>query len=99
MLAHHFRAKRRRANLLTRVELEYARSEESPGPDPERAATARETLRILGSELDPSASELLLQRYFLGQSAEEIGQELEQSPTTVRMRLMRLRSAVKRKSS
>jgi RNA polymerase sigma factor (sigma-70 family) len=99
VLAHHFRTKRRRANLLSRVELESAGFETSHRVDPERAASARELLRILGKRLDPKAQELLSQRYLLGESTEEIALRLEQSPTAVRMRLMRLRTMAKRKSS
>jgi RNA polymerase sigma-70 factor (ECF subfamily) len=99
VLAHHFRTKRRRANLLSRVELESAGFETSHRVDPERAASARELLRILGTRLDSQAQELLSQRYVLGESTEEIAMRLAQSPTAVRMRLMRLRSMAKRKSS
>ena len=99
VLAHHFRTKRRRANLLTRVELEGSAFETSHRVDPERAASARELLRLLGKRLDPKARELLSQRYLLGESTEEIALRLEQSPTAVRMRLMRLRTMAKRKSS
>lgn len=99
LLAHHFRSKRRRASLLSRVELESAGFETSHRVDPERAASARELLGLLGNRLDPKARELLSLRYLLGESAEEIALRLDQSPTAVRMRLMRLRSMAKRKSS
>ena len=99
VLAHHFRSKRRHASLLSRVELESAGFETSHRVDPERAASARELLGLLGKRLDPKARELLSQRYLLGESAEEIALRLEQSPTAVRMRLMRLRAIAKRKSS
>lgn len=98
VLAHHFRTKRRRANLLSRVELESAGFETSHSVDPERAASARELLRLLGKKLDPKAAELLSQRYLLGESTEEIALRLAQSRTAVRMRLMRLRTMAKRKS-
>jgi RNA polymerase sigma-70 factor, ECF subfamily len=99
VLAHHFRTKRRRAKLLSRVELESAGFETSHRVDPERAASARELLGLLGKRLNPQAQALLSQRYLLGESTEEIALRLEQSPTAVRMRLMRLRSMVRRKSS
>jgi RNA polymerase sigma factor (sigma-70 family) len=99
VLAHHFRTKRRRANLLSRIELDCTSFELTHDLDPERAASAREALQRLGTELDPSARELLAQRFLHGRSTEDIAHRLEQSPTAVRMRLMRLRSMFKRHSS
>ena len=93
MLAHHFRSKRRRERLLERVELEGIAL--CQRIDPERLASARELLDKLVVRLDPESTELLSQRYALGESAQEIARRLEQSPAAVRMRLMRLRSAAK----
>jgi RNA polymerase sigma-70 factor, ECF subfamily len=98
VLAHHFRSERRRAGLLSRVELEAASSNTTHCLDPERSVSAREILSTLATRLEPDARELLLQRYLLGESAQEIALRLEQSPSAVRVRLMRLRSLVKRKS-
>jgi RNA polymerase sigma-70 factor, ECF subfamily len=99
LLAHHFRAKRRRANLLSRFETESTDYGVELGIDPERSASARELLEILDKQLDPQASELLAQRYLMGESTEEIAQRLARSPSAIRMRLMRLRSIAKRNSS
>jgi len=96
VLAHHFRSKRRRANLLSRVELERIVFETSHRIDPERAASARQQLRMMQDNLDPQARDLLSQRYLLGKSTQEIARRLEQSPTAIRMRLMRLRARAKR---
>jgi RNA polymerase sigma-70 factor (ECF subfamily) len=99
-LAHHFRAKRRRADLLNKVELEG--DDELMGRrvlDPERALSVREALGKVFERVDEKSERLILERYLLGQSAQEIAQRLAQSPTAVRMRLMRLRSAAKRKKS
>ena len=96
VVAHHFRAKRRRARLLDRVELEGFACESSQCLDPERAASARELLKLVGKRLDPQSRELLSQRYLLGESTGEIAEPLAQSEASVRMRLMRLRSAAKR---
>ena len=99
LVARHFRNLRRRADLLNRVEFESAGYERSERVDPERSASARELLNRLGRRLDPQAKELLWQRYLLGENAGEIGRRLKQSPTAVRMRLMRLRTMVKRSSA
>lgn len=96
VLARHFRNKSRRERLLNLVELEMS-AELGYGSDPERAASAREIVKLLRERLSPDAHQLLLERYVLGESAEEIASRLAQSPTAVRMRLMRLRSAVKTK--
>lgn len=99
LLAHHFRAKRRRANLLSRFEFESTGVGAAHHVDPERSASARELLGRLDEQLDPQASELLKQRYLMGESTEEIALRLARSPTAIRMRLMRLRSLAKRNSS
>jgi RNA polymerase sigma factor (sigma-70 family) len=99
ILAHHFRSERRRAGLLSRVELETASSTLTHEIDPERSASAREILRTLETRLEPRARELLLQRYLLGESTEEIALRLAETPAAVRVRLMRLRSLVRRKAS
>ena len=98
LLAHHFRSKRRRAKLLSRVELESEWFEPSHRVDPERAASARQLLGMLEKRLEPAARELLSQRYLHGASTQEIALRLEQSPTAVRMRLMRLRAIARRTS-
>lgn len=99
VLSRHFRSKSRRAKLVNRMEREVASTEDSQGLDPERAASAREIVKLLGDQLSADARELLLQRYVLEESTEEIASRLAQSPTAVRMRLMRLRSAVKTRRS
>lgn len=99
-LAHHFRAKRRRADLLNQVEIEG--DDALLGrrvPDPERALSVREALGRVFERVDEKSERLILERYLLGQSAQEIAQRTSQSPTAIRMRLMRLRSAAKRKRS
>jgi RNA polymerase sigma factor (sigma-70 family) len=99
LLAHHFRTKRRRANMLSRFEFESTGAQAVHGVDPERSASARELLGRLGKRLGPQAHELLAQRYLMGESTEEIALRLARSPTAIRMRLMRLRSLAKRDAS
>jgi RNA polymerase sigma factor (sigma-70 family) len=99
VLSHHFRSKRRRAELMARIERESGLVHTGHGVDPERAASARQLLNRLGTQLDPQARALLSRRYLLGESTEAIALRLAQSATAVRMRLMRLRSIAKRKAS
>lgn len=98
MLAHHFRSKRRRANLLSRFEVETTGGGGTNAVDPERSASARELLGMLGEQLDPQSRELIAHRYLMGESTEEIAHRMARTPTAIRMRLMRLRSLAKRNS-
>jgi RNA polymerase sigma-70 factor, ECF subfamily len=95
-LAHHYRGKLRRAILLERAEPEAAAFLGSLPGDPEHEALTRQRLERLFAEVDHSAARLMLERYLLGKSAEEIARRLAQSPASIRMRLMRLRTALLR---
>jgi hypothetical protein len=84
---------------MSRFEFESTAVDATHGVDPERSASARELLGLLGKRLDPQARELLEQRYLMGESTEKIALRLARTPTAIRMRLMRLRSLAKRNSS
>ena len=66
-----------------------------PRGDPERRASASEVLEQVTLDLDADSMELLVRRYVLEESAKELATELAQSPAAMRMRLMRLRSAIR----
>lgn len=95
-LAHHFRSKRRRATLLDRAELEGSHLVGQGPYDPEHSFAARELLDRMFQNVDERSRRMMIDRYLLGKSAEEIGQRLAQSPTSIRMKLMRVRGAVMR---
>jgi RNA polymerase sigma factor (sigma-70 family) len=62
--------------------------------DPERHIDARVSLARAMVDLDSDGMELLVRRYVFEESGKELADELEQSPASVRMRLMRLRQQV-----
>jgi RNA polymerase sigma factor (sigma-70 family) len=98
-LAHFYRGKLRRAVLLDRAEPEAAALLGSLPEDPERQTLTRQQLERLFAETDESAVRLMLERYLLGKSAEEIAHRLAQSPASIRMRLMRIRTALLRSNA
>jgi RNA polymerase sigma factor (sigma-70 family) len=91
--AHHARARRRIGRQLP-FEDEL---EETPQPtmDPEDHIDARNTLARAVNDLEPESVELLVRRYVLGETGEELAGERSQSPAAVRMRLMRLRATLR----
>lgn len=95
-LADHFRAKSRRTDLVTQVELESAAFPAGKSFDPERALATRQSLKRAFESVDERSHDLLLKRYLLGESAGEIAGDVAMSPGAVRVRLMRARSAVRR---
>jgi RNA polymerase sigma factor (sigma-70 family) len=96
-VAHHFRKQRRQASLLNRLEPEGHTLLAQAPEDPERTFATRELLEQTLANFDERSRRLLIERYFLGRSAEEIGEQVEQSPTAVRMRLMRARSTLQKR--
>ena len=95
-LAHHYRTKRRRAALLDRAEPEGAELLGQAPSDPEQQIAHRQQLSRLLSGVDERSRLLVLERYLLGKSAEEIASLSTLSATAVRMRLMRARTALLR---
>jgi RNA polymerase sigma factor (sigma-70 family) len=93
-IARHFRKQRRQESLLTRAEPEgHTLLAQSPH-DPERAFATRELLDRIFTGVDERSRRLIIDRYLLGHSAEEIAEQAAQSPSAVRMKLMRARGAV-----
>jgi RNA polymerase sigma factor (sigma-70 family) len=66
-----------------------------PLDDPERAADTREELARAVDRLKDDALELLVRRYVLEENANELARDLAKSPASLRVRLMRLRSAAR----
>jgi len=98
VLAHHFRKQRRQASLLNRAEPEGHMLLAQAPHDPEHSVATRELLTHLFMDIDERSRRLMVERYLIGRSAEEIARQAEQSPTSVRMKLMRVRGAVRRGS-
>jgi RNA polymerase sigma factor (sigma-70 family) len=93
--AHHWRAKARRTERTSSVGLEICEfPEETSQHDPEVETELRQRLEALA--LDEVSFELLRRRYVLGETSGEIARSLGRSPDSVRMRLMRLRSVLRR---
>lgn len=66
--------------------------------DPERRADVSQRLGRAIDDLDHRSVELLVRRYLLEETAEELAAELSQTPSALRMRLMRLRSLLREES-
>lgn len=96
VLAHYFRKQRRQASLLNRAEPEGHTLLAQAPHDPEHTFATRELLTRLLSSVDERSRRLMIERYLMGRSADELAAEDEQSPSSVRMKLMRLRGAVRK---
>lgn len=96
VLAHHFRTQRRQLSLLNRAEPEAHTLLAQPPHDPEHTFATRELLTRIFAGVDEHSRRLLVARYLMGHSADEIAEQAEQSPTSVRMKLMRVRGAVRK---
>lgn len=66
-----------------------------PLENPERAADTRETLQRAVHGLSEESVRLLVRRYVWEENAEELARQLEKTPSSLRVRLMRLRSAAR----
>jgi RNA polymerase sigma factor (sigma-70 family) len=66
-----------------------------PLVDPERAADTREELARAVDRMKDDALELLVRRYVFEENANELARDLAKSPASLRVRLMRLRSAAR----
>jgi len=91
--ADHARARRR-------IDQELSFDDElqdmpQPFTDPETHVDARKTLARAAVDFEPDVVELLVRRYVLGETGEELAGERAQSSAAVRMRLMRLRATLR----
>ncbi len=96
VVAHHFRAQRRQAALLNRAEPEGHRLLAQAPYDPEHIFATRELLDQLFRGVDDHSRRLMIERYLMGRSADELAAQASQSPSAVRMKLMRVRGAVRK---
>ena len=99
-VARYLAAHRRRAYARREVNLAAWAATGTIGEDlacdsPERVATAREQVTAHLDVLDESARTLFLALFVEGQTPTEIASRCMVSPASVRMRLMRLRSALR----
>jgi RNA polymerase sigma factor (sigma-70 family) len=97
LLYRYYRTKRRRANVLTQFGLDIGDLSGHVSHDPERHALTSEALDRVFDGVDDRSRQMILDRHLFGESAEEIAERMEQSSASVRMKLMRLRSAAKRR--
>lgn len=89
--------RRREPEAPAPVQLSEDDLPDAPDPlgDPEHAADTREELARAVDSLKEDALELLVRRYVLEENANELGRALAKSPASLRVRLMRLRSAAR----
>ncbi len=96
VVAHHFRKQRRQAALLNRAEPDGHLLLAQAPHDPEHILATRELLGQLFAGVDERSRRLMVERYLMGRSADELAEQTAQSPSAMRMRLMRVRGAVRR---
>ena len=93
VISHQWRMRRR---ALAQMPLEGELMDEISNAfaDPEGHLDARVWMARVMGDIDTDGLELLYRRYVLEETGKELADELSQSPAAVRMRLMRLRTAV-----
>jgi len=84
----------RRAAAETPLEEEELEGHSDSRWDPEQHIEARVSLARAMVDIDSEGMELLVRRYVFEESGKALADEMGQSPASVRMRLMRLRSTV-----
>ena len=94
VVAHYFRKQRRQVALLNRAEPEGHTLLAQAPHDPEHIFATRELLDKMFANVDERSRRLMIERYLMGRSADELAEQAEQSPSAVRMKLMRVRGAV-----
>lgn len=98
VIARWYRKRIRRTELLNAYDLAIA-SVPPFGSSPEDVVEARQELAAALEGLSEDARSLIVARYLLEESGGEIGQRIEQSPASVRMRLMRLRAQLRKREA
>jgi DNA-directed RNA polymerase specialized sigma24 family protein len=88
---------RRRRRMRAELPIEGAVEDEmcDPAVSSERSLDARASLRRAINDIDAEGLDLLIRRYILGKAGKDLAQELALTPAALRMRLMRLRSALR----
>jgi RNA polymerase sigma-70 factor (ECF subfamily) len=94
VVSHHWRSTRRRSELFSPADVES----ESPDSDlrsTEDIVALRNAVAACLEELDDQSRTLLTLRYMDGKTSGEIARQLRQSPAAIRMKIMRVRDALK----
>jgi RNA polymerase sigma factor (sigma-70 family) len=95
-LAANQRRVQRRVSAVVSPDDELADAP-APDSDPEWHAHSRQKIANMVVAIDYSSIELLVRRYVLEEDVKELACELSQTPAAIRMRLMRLRAALRAK--
>lgn len=98
VISHQWRL-RRRALAETPLEVGSMERAGASPPDTEAYLDARAWVARIHRDFDRDEIELLVRRYVLEETGRELADELAQSPARLRMRLMRLRTAIAGKRS
>jgi RNA polymerase sigma factor (sigma-70 family) len=93
VLAYDWRM-RKRARAQLPLEGDLVEEICAPNYDPESHLDARSWLSRVMVRIGDDGLELLMRRYLLGETGQELAEERAQSAAALRMRLMRLRSAL-----
>jgi len=93
---HHWRALRRYKDVFAEWDADRDSSDEGM-ISVEDALADRESLERGVENLDKASRELLRLRYVCGKTSREIARMLRQSPEAVRMRIMRVREALRQR--
>lgn len=98
VIARWYRRRLRRAELLNAYDVAVA-SIPPAGSSPEDVVQARQELAVALGSLSEEGRSLIVARYLYEESGGEIGERIEQSPASVRMRLMRLRAQLRKREA
>jgi RNA polymerase sigma factor (sigma-70 family) len=94
VVSHHWRSARRRSELFSPADVE-SESPDSGLRSTEDIVASRNALATCLDELDDQSRTLLTLRYMDGKTSGEIARQFRQSPAAIRMKIMRVRDALK----